>query len=80
MLWLWFSAMTMLLGAELNAEIEHQTAQDTTVGPYRPLGMRGAIVADNVGKAFTLSIGEARAVVVDCLREVGATVRRVARI
>jgi membrane protein len=79
MLWLWFSAMTMLLGAELNAEIEHQTAQDTTVGPYRPLGMRGAIVADSVGEAFTLSMGEARNVVVERFREIGATLRRLVR-
>ena len=80
MLWLWFSAMTMLLGAELNAEIEHQTAQDTTVGSYRPLGMRSAVVADSVGKAFTLSVREARMVVVDWFREVGATLRRAVRI
>ena len=80
MLWLWFSALTMLLGAELNAEIEHQTAQDTTVGPYRPLGMRGAVVADGVGKAFTLSVGQARDVVADRFRAIGETVRRVARI
>jgi membrane protein len=80
MLWLWFSAMTVLLGAELNAEIEHQTAQDTTIGSYRPLGMRGAVMADSVGKAFTLSVREAREVVADWFREVGATLRRVARI
>ena len=80
MLWLWFSAMTMLLGAELNAEIEHQTAQDTTVGSDKPLGVRGAVVADSVGEAFTLSVREAGAIVIDRVREVNATVRRVARI
>jgi membrane protein len=80
MLWLWFSALTMLLGAELNAEIEHQTAQDTTVGPVKPLGRRGAVVADSVGKAFTLSPGEAAVVVAGRLRAIRATVRRVARI
>jgi membrane protein len=80
MLWLWFSAMTMLLGAELNAEIEHQTAQDTTVGLYKPLGMRGAVVADSVGKAFTLSFADAGEAVANWLREISATVRRVARI
>ncbi len=51
MLWLWFSSMAVLVGAELNAEIEHQTAQDTTVGGPRPLGERGAVMADTVGKA-----------------------------
>jgi membrane protein len=79
MLWLWFSAMTMLLGAELNAEIEHQTAQDTTVGPYRPIGMRGAVVADSVGKAFTLSVGDARDAAADWLRRFGARARRAGR-
>lgn len=53
MMWLWLSAIIVLLGAELNAEIEHQTARDTTVGPDRQLGRRGAIVADTVGEAQT---------------------------
>lgn len=47
--WLYFSAQVVLLGAELNSEIEHQTAKDTTVGPERPLGQRGAVMADTVG-------------------------------
>jgi membrane protein len=49
MTWTWLSAQVILLGAELNAEIEHQTARDTTVGPERPLGARGAKMADSVG-------------------------------
>ena len=49
MTWLWISAAIVLVGAELNAELEHQTAQDTTVGRAKPLGARGATVADNVG-------------------------------
>ena len=53
MMWMWLSAIIVLLGAELNAEIEHQTAEDTTVGPGRPLGRRGAYVADTVGEAQT---------------------------
>jgi len=60
LLWVWFSLMILLVGAELNAEIEHQTALDTTTGPPAPLGERGAWVADTVGKAFTLSADEAR--------------------
>jgi len=60
LLWVWFSLMVLLVGAELNAEIEHQTALDTTAGPARPLGERGATMADTVGKAFTLSADEAR--------------------
>jgi hypothetical protein len=49
MIWLWISTTVMLLGAELNAEIEHQTARDSTVGTEKPLGARGAVMADTVG-------------------------------
>ncbi len=49
MLWMWVSAIVMLVGAELNAEMEHQTAKDTTTGPPRPLGERGATMADTIG-------------------------------
>jgi len=49
MTWLWLSVTIILIGAELNAELEHQTARDTTRGPPKPLGLRGAVVADNVG-------------------------------
>jgi membrane protein len=48
LLWLYVSAYVVLLGATLNAELEHQTARDTTTGPERPLGERGAFVADHV--------------------------------
>jgi membrane protein len=49
MTWLWLSATIVLAGAELNAELEHQTAQDTTTGKPKPLGSRGATMADRVG-------------------------------
>ncbi|MBN9319476.1 MAG: YihY/virulence factor BrkB family protein [Caulobacterales bacterium] len=52
MLWMWFSVMAILIGAELNAEIEHQTAIDSTTGPEMPMGQRGAAMADSVGLAF----------------------------
>jgi membrane protein len=51
MTWSWMSVVIVLLGAELNAEIEHQTAVDSTTGPPMPMGMRGARMADTVGKA-----------------------------
>jgi membrane protein len=54
MLWVWFSIMILLLGSELNAEIEHQTACDSTVGPPKPMGERGAAMADTVGKPFVV--------------------------
>jgi membrane protein len=51
MTWMWLSTTVVLVGAELNAEIEHQTVQDTTEGPQKPLGARGARMADTVGAA-----------------------------
>jgi membrane protein len=41
----------ILLGAEVDAEMEHQTVRDTTTGSPKPMGMRGARVADTVGAA-----------------------------
>ena len=49
MLWLQLTALAILIGAEINAELEHQTAKDSTTGPDRPLGQRGAVMADTVG-------------------------------
>jgi membrane protein len=51
MTWIWLSIVVVLVGAELNAEMERQTAVDTTRGRPRPLGVRGAVVADTVGEA-----------------------------
>jgi membrane protein len=48
MMWFWVSAYSVLLGAELNAELELQTFEDTTTGPPKPVGTRGAFVADHV--------------------------------
>lgn len=50
LLWTWISLQVLLMGARLNAEIEHQTALDTTVGPEKPMGERGARMADSIGK------------------------------
>jgi membrane protein len=51
MMWMWISTSVVLVGAELNSEIEHQTARDSTVGAPKPLGARGAVMADTVGAA-----------------------------
>jgi membrane protein len=51
MMWMWISAIVILLGGELNAEIEHQTAHDSTIGAEKPLGERGAVMADTIGAA-----------------------------
>ncbi len=48
LMWLYLSAYVLLLGAEVNAELEHQTATDTTDGPPKPMGTRSAYVADTL--------------------------------
>ena len=52
MTWMWLSIVIVLLGAELNSEMERQTAHDTTEGTPKPLGAREAYAADTVGKAI----------------------------
>jgi membrane protein len=51
MIWMWLSTTIVLLGAEINAEIEHQTARDTTEGRGKPMGARSARMADEIGEA-----------------------------
>ncbi|MGA9600707.1 MAG: hypothetical protein WBS22_10755 [Methylocystis sp.] len=46
---MWITNIVFLLGAQINAEMEHQTARDTTKGGRKPLGARGAVMADTVG-------------------------------
>jgi membrane protein len=48
MLWLYITAFVVVIGAEINAALETQTARDSTIGPERPLGQRGAHAADTV--------------------------------
>lgn len=48
--WIYLSAYALIFGAELNSEIEHQTAKDSTTGPPQPMGRRGAWAADNVAE------------------------------
>lgn len=55
MTWLWISTTLVILGAEINSEIEHQTAQDSTIGDEQPLGARGAHMADHVGRVWPLA-------------------------
>jgi membrane protein len=50
MIWVWISVVILIVGAELNAEMEHQTAIDTTTGDPLPLGSRGAVMADTVAE------------------------------
>ncbi|MEX6505824.1 YihY/virulence factor BrkB family protein [Jiella sp. M17.18] len=50
MMWVWISSLIFIIGAEINAEMEHQTAIDTTDLPEKPIGHRGARVADTLGR------------------------------
>jgi membrane protein len=69
LLWTWISVQVILMGAEVNAEIEHQTAIDTTTGSPEAIGERGAVMADSIGPrrgnpaalTFTLKHAEALA-------------------
>ena len=79
MLWIWFSVMVVLVGAELNAEIEHQTALDTTSGAPLPMGERGAAMADTVGLRFVGFRKGAGILWGDTRRQVGNLVRRPAK-
>jgi membrane protein len=49
-LWLLLTMFVILLGAEINSELEHQTVRDTTTGEPQPMGERGARKADRVGE------------------------------
>jgi membrane protein len=50
MIWMWMSTIVVLFGAELNSEIEHQTAKDSTAGGGKPMDTRGAKMADTLGE------------------------------
>ncbi|WP_051328564.1 YihY/virulence factor BrkB family protein [Geminicoccus roseus] len=50
MTWIWLSATVVLVGGQLNAELEHQTEHDSTIGRPKPMGRRGAVMADNVAR------------------------------
>lgn len=76
MLWIWFSVMVVLIGAELNAEIEHQTAMDSTTGPAMPMGERGAAMADTVGLRFVGFRKGAADLWTTTRRQVGNVLRR----
>lgn len=51
LLWMNLTAYVILLGAELDAEMERQTKKDTTAGPEKPMGQRGAHAADTLGES-----------------------------
>jgi membrane protein len=58
MMWFWVTAYVVLLGAELNAELELQTTFDSTLGPPKRMGQRGAFVADHVAGTSARPTGD----------------------
>jgi membrane protein len=50
-MWFFISSIVVVVGAQINAEMERQTVKDTTVLQNAPLGQRGAFAADTVGPA-----------------------------
>lgn len=55
--WMWLSAFIILLGAEVNAEMEHQTRRDSTAGRReRPMGQRGAVKADSSPSRYSANL------------------------
>jgi membrane protein len=68
MFWVYLSNLVVLFGAQLNAEMEHQTARDTTHRPEKPIGERGALVADSVGPKA--GAPEAARMTVEAAREI----------
>jgi len=50
LLWFYLSGYVVVLGAEINSEMEHQTSRDSTEGPVKPMGQRGAYAADTLGR------------------------------
>ena len=54
MTWVWIVITVVILGAEFNSETERQTLRDSTIGPERPIGQRGAVVADDVAQVHRL--------------------------
>jgi membrane protein len=49
LMWFYLSSVIVVLGAQINAEMERQTKIDTTEGPPVPMGQRGAYAADTIG-------------------------------
>ena len=58
LVWLWLTAFVVILGAELNAELERQTIADSTRGPCRPVGERGAVMADFITREMAHKLAQ----------------------
>ena len=50
LMWFLLTAYAILIGAEMNGEVERQTEKDTTTGEEEPMGRRGAYSADTVAR------------------------------
>jgi membrane protein len=78
LMWLYVTAFVVLLGAELNAEIEHQTSRDTTTGPSAPEGQRGAAMADTTAGMPPMSASAETTPPVDADQSSGGALRPIA--
>jgi membrane protein len=58
LMWFFVSGVIVVLGAEINAEMERQTKMDTTEGPPAPMGERGAYAADTIGPSVNEESGQ----------------------
>jgi len=65
---MWISSIVILFGAQLNSEIEHQTARDSTVRGEKPLGARGAVMADTIAQEGPRHNPESRDLTATCIR------------
>ncbi len=69
--WLYLSSYVLLFGAEMNSELEHQTAKDTTAGTPAPMGQRGAWAADNVAGGEETEAADGKPPEVTAARQAG---------
>ena len=78
LMWLYVTAFVVLLGAELNAELEHQTSRDTTTGPSAAEGQRGAAMADSTAGMPRMPASAETTPLIDVARSSGGTLRPIA--
>jgi membrane protein len=78
LMWHYLTVFVILLGAELNAELEHQTGRDTTTGPSAAEGQRGAAMADSTAGLPRMSASAETTPLIDVDRSSGGTLRPIA--
>jgi membrane protein len=74
--WMWLSATVVIVGAEINSELEHQTSRDSTTGAPLPMGARGAYMADHVAAVGGVATDDGKANLAAPPAQVGAYAER----